>query len=117
MSDTSGFLEPALGAAAPWLYRDSRWWTVFGLFGNLLFSSRFIVQWLYSERRRRLVVPPVFWHLSFWGSVVSLLYAFHVDKLPVILGYVFLPLLYARNLMLLARGNTPPGQSKEKGFS
>jgi hypothetical protein len=35
---------------------------------------------------------------------VSLLYAFHVDKLPVILGYVFLPVLYARNLVLLSRG-------------
>jgi lipid-A-disaccharide synthase-like uncharacterized protein len=103
MNDVSGFLQPLLGRGLPWLYRDSAWWTAFGLLGNLLFSSRFVVQWLYSERRRQLVVPPVFWHLSFWGSLVSLVYAFHVDKLPVILGYAFLPVLYARNLMLLGR--------------
>jgi lipid-A-disaccharide synthase-like uncharacterized protein len=78
--------------------------TIFGLFGNLLFSLRFIVQWLYSEKQKELVVPAVFWHFSFWGSVIALIYAFHVDKLPVILGYCFLPFLYARNLVLLVRG-------------
>jgi lipid-A-disaccharide synthase-like uncharacterized protein len=73
------------------------------LLGNLLFSSRFLIQWLVSERRRRVTVPAVFWHLSLWGSLVSLVYALHVDKLPIILGYVFLPVIYGRNLVLLGR--------------
>jgi len=47
--------------------------------------------------------PPIFWHLSFWGSVLQLLYALHIDKLPVMLSYAFLPFLYARNLWLLKR--------------
>jgi lipid-A-disaccharide synthase-like uncharacterized protein len=88
----------------PWLYADSEWWTVFGLLGNVVFSSRFLIQWLYSEKKKVLVVPPVFWHLSFWGSVIALLYALHVDKLPIILSFAFLPFLYARNLALLRRG-------------
>jgi lipid-A-disaccharide synthase-like uncharacterized protein len=50
-----------------------------------------------------VLVPPIFWHLSFWGSVISLIYALHIDKLPVIFGYLFLPFLYARNLVLLRR--------------
>src|SRR5262249_10828777 len=75
MTDTAGFLQPHVQSWAPWLYTDSRWWTVFGVAGNLLFSSRFLLQWLHSERKRELVVPPLFWHLSFWGSVVSLVYA------------------------------------------
>jgi lipid-A-disaccharide synthase-like uncharacterized protein len=104
MGDPGGFLSPVLGSFVPWLYHESLFWTAFGLTGNLLFASRFIVQWLYSEKRRELVVPSIFWHLSFWGSVIALIYSFHVDKLPVILGYFFLPLLYARNLVLLARG-------------
>jgi len=104
VSDEGMFLEPFLGALLPWLYVDSGWWTAFGLAGNLMFSSRFVVQWLYSEKLKRVVVPRVFWHLSFWGSVIALVYAFHVDKLPVILGYFFLPPLYARNLYLLYRG-------------
>ena len=104
MGDSGGFLGPLLGSLVPWLYYETKFWTAFGLFGNVLFSLRFIVQWLYSEKRKELVVPAVFWHLSFWGSVIALIYAFHVDKLPIILGYFFLPILYARNLVLLARG-------------
>jgi lipid-A-disaccharide synthase-like uncharacterized protein len=103
VSGGEGFLQPVLGSLLPWLYRDSLAWTVFGLLGNALFSSRFVVQWLLSERHKKLVVPAMFWHLSFWGSVVSLVYALHIDKLPVILGYLFLPVLYGRNLVLLGR--------------
>jgi lipid-A-disaccharide synthase-like uncharacterized protein len=103
MSDPNGFLKPLFDSMVPWLYCESRVWTAFGLIGNLLFSLRFIVQWLYSEKRRELIIPSIFWHLSFWGSVIALIYAFHIDKLPVILGYFFLPILYARNLVLLAR--------------
>ena len=49
-------------------------------------------------------MPPIFWHLSFWGSALSLVYALHVDKLPILLSFAFLPFLYARNLILLRRG-------------
>ncbi len=100
-----GFLQPLLGGWLPWLYVDSLWWTLFGLLGNGLFSSRFLIQWLQSEKQKTLVVPPIFWYLSFWGSLIALIYAFHVDKLPIILGYLFLPFLYARNLKLLKRGH------------
>lgn len=95
------------GGRPEWFYQESWWWMAFGLVGNFLFGSRFFVQWLLSERHKRLVVPPVFWHLSFWGSVVNLIYAFHVDKLPIILGFIFLPVLYARNLILLRRNHDP----------
>ncbi|OQC42063.1 MAG: lipid-A-disaccharide synthase [Acidobacteria bacterium ADurb.Bin051] len=101
---TPGFLAPLLAPLLPWLYVESKWWTAFGLLGNAVFSSRFVIQWLSSEKKRVLVVPPIFWHLSFWGSVIALLYAFHIDKLPVILSFLFLPFLYARNLVLLRRG-------------
>lgn len=104
MNDPNGFLQPLFDPIVPWLYYESILWTAFGLIGNVLFSLRFVVQWLYSEKRKELVVPSIFWHLSFWGSVIALIYAFHVDKLPIILGYFFLPILYGRNLVLLARG-------------
>ena len=104
-----GLLRPFIGGYVPWLFKDSLWWTAFGLLGNLLFSSRFLLQWVHSERIGRLEIPTVFWHLSFWGSVITLVYSFHIDKLPVILGYLFLPVLYARNLVLLSRGGRPGG--------
>jgi lipid-A-disaccharide synthase-like uncharacterized protein len=111
MNEAGAFLKPLIGSVVPWLYYDSQWWTAFGLFGNLLFSLRFVVQWLYSEKRKVLTVPGIFWHFSFWGSVIALIYAFHVDKLPIILGYFFLPILYARNLVLLARGKRREDES------
>jgi lipid-A-disaccharide synthase-like uncharacterized protein len=105
--ETSGFLRQLTDGHFDWFYRDTRGWDAFGLVGNLLFGSRFVVQWLHSERHKRVIVPPIFWHLSFWGSIVALIYAFHVDKLPLILGYLFLPFLYARNLKLLRRNHEP----------
>ena len=68
MNDNAGLPATAPGPILPWLYVDSRWWTAFGLLGNALFSSRFVIQWLHSEKTKELVVPPIFWHLSFWGS-------------------------------------------------
>ncbi|HET6433967.1 lipid-A-disaccharide synthase N-terminal domain-containing protein [Dyella sp.] len=106
MPASDGLLQPLLGHALPWLYRDSRGWTALGLLGAGLFSARFLIQWLHSEKARKLVVPPVFWHLSFWGSALQLLYALHIDKLPVILSYAFLPVLYGRNLWLLKRSRS-----------
>jgi lipid-A-disaccharide synthase-like uncharacterized protein len=104
MNNPGVFLQPFLGSVVPWLYYESPFWTIFGLTGNFLFSLRFVVQWLHSEKKKELVVPDIFWHFSLWGSVITLIYAFHVDKLPVILGYFFLPILYARSLLLLSRG-------------
>ena len=101
--NSSAFLAPLIGQYVPWLYKDSVAWTIFGLAGNALFTSRFLIQWIKSERSGQLVVPPIFWHLSFWGSVVSLIYALHVDKLPILLSFLFLPVMYFRNLRILKR--------------
>jgi lipid-A-disaccharide synthase-like uncharacterized protein len=101
------FLQPFLQTWLPWLYGHSYWWTVLGFGGNLLFSSRFFLQWLASEKKRCLVVPSYFWHLSFWGSVLNLVYAFHIDNAPIIFGVAALPFIYGRNLVLLRRTNNP----------
>ena len=98
-----GLLRPLLEDAAPWIYVESFVWTTIGLLGAAIFSSRFLLQWLQSEKEKRLVIPAYFWYLSFWGSVLNLIYALHIDKLPVILGCCFLPFLYGRNIVLLKR--------------
>jgi len=45
-------------------------WRVLGLAGQALFFSRFLVQWVASERRKRSTVPPAFWWLSLGGGVI-----------------------------------------------
>lgn len=110
MNNPGHFLEPFLHGLFPWLYASSGWWTAVGFAGNILFGSRFFFQWLASERRHCLVVPAYFWHLSFWGSVINLFYAFHLDSAPLVLGVIALPFIYGRNLILLRRSpkNPPP---------
>lgn len=111
------FLQPYLGVWLPFLYASSYWWTVLGFIGNLLFSSRFVVQWLASEKSKRVVVPAHFWHLSFWGSVINLLYAFHIDNAPIIFGVIALPFIYGRNLFLLyspGSHSTAPARSVKR---
>lgn len=101
------WLEPLLGR---WLYADSVLWTVIGFMGAAIFGSRFVLQWLQSEKEKKLVVPWYFWHLSFWGSVLNLLYFLHLDKAPLILGNCFLPVLYGRNILFLRREGTRGGR-------
>ncbi|WP_430760075.1 lipid-A-disaccharide synthase N-terminal domain-containing protein [Solilutibacter silvestris] len=85
------------------IYKESPVWTAVGLIGNAIFGSRFLIQWLHSEKHKKIIVPPIFWQMSFWGSLLALFYAFHIDKLPVILGAVALPFIYSRNIVLQRR--------------
>lgn len=87
---------------------DSNYWTVFGLVGNIMFTSRFVVQWYASEKLKQSIIPKNFWHLSLLGGLINLVYAVHVWKLPFILGSLLPPVIAARNLVLIAR-HQPPG--------
>ena len=93
------------------LHGGVNFWTVFGLTGNAMFTSRFIVQWYASEQLKQSVIPKNFWHLSLVGGVIQLIYALHIGAVPIILGYLLPPVIAARNLVLInrqARG-IPPG--------
>ncbi len=78
-------------------------WTVFGLTGQLVFTSRFVLQWYVSEKLGRSVIPVQFWYLSIVGSLMLLIYSIHLGKVPLILGFLFPPIIYIRNLVLLSR--------------
>jgi len=110
--DSGGtFLQPFLTPYASWLYVSSLWWTLIGFAGNIMFGSRFIFQWIASERKHCLVVPNYFWYLSFFGSVLNLLYSLHLDNAPLVLGVVALPFIYGRNLVLMRRHTSPEAPS------
>jgi lipid-A-disaccharide synthase-like uncharacterized protein len=74
-----------------------------GFGGQLLFSLRFVLQWLASERAGRSVVPPVFWHVSLAGGTALLAYALLRADPVFILGQGLGLLVYGRNLWLLRR--------------
>jgi len=84
-------------------WSDDPYWLAFGLLGNLAFASRFIIQWLASERAGESVVPIVFWHLSIVGSLILLVYAIHVQSPVFTLAYLPNAFVYVRNIALVKR--------------
>lgn len=76
-------------------------WVCIGLGGQLLFSARFIAQWIASERARRSVMPVIFWYLSLSGGLVLLAYAIWRADPVFILGQSMGVFIYVRNLWLI----------------
>ena len=78
-------------------------WLVIGFLGQACFFSRFLVQWLASERAGRSVVPRAFWYLSIAGGTIVLTYAIWRRDPVFILGQSVGLFVYLRNLILLRR--------------
>jgi lipid-A-disaccharide synthase-like uncharacterized protein len=78
-------------------------WIVIGLMGQLLFSCRFILQWIASEKNKRSVIPIAFWYLSIGGSLILLSYAIHRTDPVFIIGQSGGLIIYVRNLILIYR--------------
>ena len=74
-----------------------------GFAGQILFGSRFVVQWWASERKRRVVIPLAFWYLSLSGGVTLLAYAIHKHDPVFALGQLTGVLIYARNVTIHLR--------------
>ncbi len=79
------------------------WWVAFGLGGQLMFSGRFIVQWIASEKAGRSVIPLAFWYFSIAGGVILFLYALYRRDPVFILGQSLGLFIYSRNLWLIYR--------------
>jgi len=78
-------------------------WLAIGLLGQGIFSARFIIQWIVSEREKRSVIPVVFWYLSLLGGITLLLYAIYKRDPVFIIGQSSGVFIYTRNLYLIQR--------------
>ena len=81
-----------------------RAWLGIGMFGQLMFTGRWFVQWVASERARRSIVPATFWYFSFFGGLLVLAYGFYCADPVIIIGQ-FGVFIYARNIYFLLRSN------------
>ena len=72
-----------------------------GFLGQALFASRFIVQWIYSEKVGKSSIPIIFWYLSIFGGIGLLIYAISRKDPVIITGQLFGILIYTRNLILI----------------
>ena len=76
-------------------------WLAVGFLGQIMFTARFLVQWIASERQRASVLPVAFWWLSLAGGTVLLSYAVFRRDPVIITGQALAVFVYTRNLLLL----------------
>lgn len=88
-------------------------WVAFGLVGQLMFSARFLVQWLASERARRSIIPTAFWYFSLAGGLTLLTYAIYRQDPVFILGQSLGVFIYTRNLWLIHKAPRDPEPEHE----
>ncbi|SFN96898.1 Uncharacterized N-terminal domain of lipid-A-disaccharide synthase [Bizionia echini] len=77
-------------------------WLIYsiGFLAQILFSSRLIVQWLHSEKQKRVITPTIFWTLSLFASFLLFIYGYLRDDFAIMLGQGLTYFIYIRNLQL-----------------
>ena len=78
-------------------------WIIIGFLGQAMFSMRFIVQWIASEKAGNSIIPHTFWYFSIGGGLALCAYAIYRQDLVFILGQSTGLFIYARNLYLIRR--------------
>ena len=84
------------------------WWVLLGFVAQALFTLRFVVQWIASERAGHSVFPIAFWFLSIGGGILLLVYAFYRKDPVFIAGQSFGVFVYLRNLYFVMRDRRAP---------
>lgn len=78
-------------------------WAMLGLAGQALFFSRWVVQWIASERKKESHVPLAFWFISLAGGLMILVYAIHRHDPVFMLGQIIGIANYSRNIVLIRK--------------
>ena len=78
-------------------------WLIVGFIGQTIFASRFLIQWVVSEKKRESVIPLPFWYFSLLGGITLFIYAFSKKDLVIMVGQGTGILIYTRNLYLIHR--------------
>lgn len=76
------------------------WLLVLGCVGQIIFTCRFIYQWIYSYHHKESILSPMFWWISIIGSSIIIIYALIRFDIVLIIGQLFGSISYIRNLMI-----------------
>ena len=76
-------------------------WVTIGTLGQLVFFSRWVIQWFFSEKYKTSVIPVAFWWCSLIGGIITLIYAYHIGSFPFMLAQAVGIIVYTRNLILI----------------
>lgn len=80
-------------------------WLIVGFIGQAMFTMRFIIQWIASEKKKESVIPVSFWYFSLAGGLIVLFYAIHRMDPVFILAYLPGNFIYIRNLYFIYKKN------------
>ncbi len=85
-------------------------WLIYGIgfLAQILFSGRLIVQWILSEKNRRIITPSLFWKLSLTASFLLFVYGYLRDDFAIMLGQSLTYYIYIRNLQLQGEWQRSP---------
>ena len=78
-------------------------WVIIGILGQLIFFSRWVVQWIASERNSKSVIPTPFWWFSLCGGLITFAYAYHISSFPFMLAQFTGIIIYIRNIYLITK--------------
>ncbi|MBS1270002.1 MAG: hypothetical protein MAG794_00954 [Gammaproteobacteria bacterium] len=78
-------------------------WLGIGFTGQAMFSMRFLIQWLYTEKHKRSVIPVAFWYFSILGGVTLFAYAIYRADPVFVVGQGAGLLIYSRNLYFIMK--------------
>jgi len=85
------------------LMNSLTFWLALGFTGQIMFSMRFLVQWMASERARRSIIPLAFWYFSIAGGLLLFAYALWREDPVFIVGQGAGIAIYSRNLYFIYR--------------
>jgi len=79
------------------------WWVLLGFAAQGMFTMRFLLQWIASERAGHSVIPLAFWIFSLAGGLLLLVYALYRRDEVFIAGQSLGLFVYLRNLYFVTR--------------
>lgn len=88
------------------MFTTATFWLIIGFAGQALFSMRFLLQWMASEKAGRSIVPVAFWYFSICGGATLFAYAIYREDPVFIAGQGAGLLIYFRNLYFIRREKT-----------
>lgn len=81
-------------------------WLAVGFGAQMMFSMRFLIQWIASEKARASIVPETFWYFSFVGGAMLLVYAIYRVDPVFIMGQATGLLIYSRNIYFIQKNKS-----------
>ena len=91
-----------------------QWWVLLGYVAQIMFTMRFVVQWIASERAGKMVMPIAFWFFSIGGGLMTLLYGIVKREPIIIFGQLLANVIYVRNVMLIWKNKASGSQTLER---